>query len=183
MRTALRRITGAEKAAQTAALQPRQNKSAGITILLAGDCEEGKTAVKLLRNMGHRVTALRTEEGARKVFKRDPGKYDLAIIDYEMSYTTGYSLAKSLKKICPDIPLLLCIDPDTPFSTQRAVEAGKAIGNGFYGVDLKQAGNEYVVIEVNDNPSINAGEEDQANGDLYERLIHFLLPNGTNHVG
>ncbi len=56
-----------------------------------------------------------------------------------------------------------------------AVKAASAIGRGLYGVDLKQVGDEYVVIEVNDNPTINAGEEDHANGELYERLIHFLL--------
>ena len=56
-----------------------------------------------------------------------------------------------------------------------AVSAANAIGNGLYGVDLKQVGNKYVVIEVNDNPTINAGEEDQVDGDLYERLIRFLL--------
>ncbi|MCG7852932.1 MAG: RimK family alpha-L-glutamate ligase [Methanosarcinaceae archaeon] len=57
-----------------------------------------------------------------------------------------------------------------------AVRAANAIGNGLYGVDLKQHDSGYTVIEVNDNPTINAGDEDQANGELYERLIHFLLP-------
>lgn len=57
-----------------------------------------------------------------------------------------------------------------------AVRAANAIGNGLYGVDLKQHGHGFVVIEVNDNPSINAGDEDQANGELYERLIRSLLP-------
>ena len=57
-----------------------------------------------------------------------------------------------------------------------AVKAANAIGNGLYGVDLKQHGNGFIIIEVNDNPTINAGDEDQANGELYERLIRFLLP-------
>jgi glutathione synthase/RimK-type ligase-like ATP-grasp enzyme len=56
-----------------------------------------------------------------------------------------------------------------------AVKAANAIGSGLYGVDLKQTDTGYLVIEVNDNPTINAGDEDQANGELYERLIHFLL--------
>jgi len=57
-----------------------------------------------------------------------------------------------------------------------AVRAANAVGKGLYGVDLKQIDDEYIVIEVNDNPTINAGDEDQGNGDLYERLIRFLLP-------
>lgn len=58
--------------------------------------------------------------------------------------------------------------------------AAGAIGTGLYGVDLKQQDDKFVVIEVNDNPTINAGDEDQASGDLYERLMNYLLPNGTN---
>ena len=57
-----------------------------------------------------------------------------------------------------------------------AINAANAIGNGLYGVDLKQVEDSFIVIEVNDNPTINAGDEDQVNGDLYERLIKFLLP-------
>ncbi|MFZ5979650.1 MAG: ATP-grasp domain-containing protein [Candidatus Zixiibacteriota bacterium] len=56
-----------------------------------------------------------------------------------------------------------------------AVKAAGAVGSGLYGVDLKQTENGYVVIEVNDNPTINAGDEDRANGELYERLIRYLL--------
>jgi glutathione synthase/RimK-type ligase-like ATP-grasp enzyme len=57
---------------------------------------------------------------------------------------------------------------------QTAVQAASTIGNGLYGVDLKQVGGEYVVIEVNDNPTIAEGEEDQKSPRLYERLIRYL---------
>jgi glutathione synthase/RimK-type ligase-like ATP-grasp enzyme len=43
---------------------------------------------------------------------------------------------------------------------KTAVKAANQIGDGLYGVDLKQIGNEVFVIEVNDNPSIEAGIED-----------------------
>jgi len=59
---------------------------------------------------------------------------------------------------------------------QRATEAAAAIGHGLYGVDLKQARDDFVVIEVNDNPTIVAGDEDQKAGELYERLVRYLLP-------
>lgn len=62
-----------------------------------------------------------------------------------------------------------------PELLDMAVRASNAIGSGLYGVDLKQKENDYWVIEVNDNPTINAGEEDQVNGELYERLIHYLM--------
>jgi len=47
-----------------------------------------------------------------------------------------------------------------PKVLKTAVEATKAIGNGFYGVDLKQRGDEVLLIEVNDNPSIDSEVED-----------------------
>lgn len=62
-----------------------------------------------------------------------------------------------------------------------AVKATKLIGNGLYGVDLKMLGTgrkeRPVVIEINDNPSIDAGVEDIVLGDrLYEIVMrHFLV--------
>jgi glutathione synthase/RimK-type ligase-like ATP-grasp enzyme len=41
-----------------------------------------------------------------------------------------------------------------------AVKASSIIGNGLYGVDLKQVNNQVYVIEVNDNPSIESDVED-----------------------
>ncbi len=57
---------------------------------------------------------------------------------------------------------------------QTAIRAASAIGNGLYGVDLKQIGDDFVVIEVNDNPTMAEGEEDQRAPHLYERLIRYL---------
>ena len=59
---------------------------------------------------------------------------------------------------------------------QAAVKAAGLIGQGLYGVDLKQRGDRVVVIEVNDNPSIEAGVEDQFLGDdLYRLIMEELL--------
>ena len=43
---------------------------------------------------------------------------------------------------------------------KTALKAANLIGDGLYGVDLKQIGNEVFVIEINDNPTIDAGVED-----------------------
>jgi len=60
---------------------------------------------------------------------------------------------------------------------RSAVKAASLIGDGLYGVDLKQVGRLAYVIEVNDNPSIDAGYEDSLLKDaLYERIMeHFAL--------
>lgn len=58
-----------------------------------------------------------------------------------------------------------------------AVKAASKIGNGLYGVDLKEdkEGNVYVV-EINDNPNIDSGVEDLALGDeLYDRVVQWFI--------
>ncbi len=57
-----------------------------------------------------------------------------------------------------------------------AVKAANLIGDGLYGVDIKQIGREYYLIEVNDNPSIDAGVEDQyLKDELYRRVMRVFL--------
>lgn len=57
-----------------------------------------------------------------------------------------------------------------------ALSAANLIGDGLYGVDLKQKDDRVYVIEVNDNPNIDAGIEDQHLGPaLYDRFIGSLL--------
>ncbi len=56
-----------------------------------------------------------------------------------------------------------------------AVRAARIIGDGLYGVDLKQAGDRALVIEVNDNPTIEAGYEDDLMGDeLYLEIMRWF---------
>lgn len=59
---------------------------------------------------------------------------------------------------------------------QAALKAAKQIGDGFYGVDVKQWGDKACVIEVNDNPSIEAGVEDQYLGnELYSLIMQEFV--------
>jgi glutathione synthase/RimK-type ligase-like ATP-grasp enzyme len=56
-----------------------------------------------------------------------------------------------------------------------ALRAANLIGDGLYGVDLKQVKGRCYVIEVNDNPSIDAGYEDKVlKQGLYERIMQVL---------
>ena len=58
---------------------------------------------------------------------------------------------------------------------KAAVTASSLIGNGLYGVDIKEINGKAYVIEVNDNPSIDEGIEDALMGDeLYERIMRSI---------
>jgi glutathione synthase/RimK-type ligase-like ATP-grasp enzyme len=52
-----------------------------------------------------------------------------------------------------------------------AVQAANLIGDGFYGVDLKQVGCQHYVIEINDNPNVDAGNEDAVLNDALYREV------------
>ena len=54
---------------------------------------------------------------------------------------------------------------------QAAIAATKPIGDGLYGVDIKEINGRGYVIEVNDNPSIDRGVEDKYLGDELYMLI------------
>ncbi|WP_111496609.1 RimK family protein [Marinobacter bohaiensis] len=59
---------------------------------------------------------------------------------------------------------------------QAALNATRLIGDGLYGVDIKQSGNRVAVIEVNDNPNIDAGVEDRfLGGELYTLVMQEFL--------
>ena len=63
-----------------------------------------------------------------------------------------------------------------PSVVKAALRACSLIGRGLYGVDVKVVGKKTVVIEVNDNPSIEAGFEDAVLKDeLYERIMGVFL--------
>jgi glutathione synthase/RimK-type ligase-like ATP-grasp enzyme len=53
-----------------------------------------------------------------------------------------------------------------------ALRAASHVGRGLYGVDIKAVNGHAVVIEINDNPSIDAGAEDRAAKDaLYDTIM------------
>jgi glutathione synthase/RimK-type ligase-like ATP-grasp enzyme len=57
-----------------------------------------------------------------------------------------------------------------------AVRAAKPIGDGFYGVDLKQTDRGIVVMEVNDNPNLEHGIEDTVGKDeIWMRLLKWFV--------
>ena len=59
---------------------------------------------------------------------------------------------------------------------KAALKAANLMGDGLYGVDLKQVGNKCYIIEVNDNPNIDSGVEDSLlKDDLYLRVMEVFL--------
>jgi glutathione synthase/RimK-type ligase-like ATP-grasp enzyme len=57
-----------------------------------------------------------------------------------------------------------------------AARAARPIGEGFYGVDVKQTDQGFVVMEVNDNPNLEHGIEDQVGKDeIWIKLLRWFI--------
>ncbi len=55
------------------------------------------------------------------------------------------------------------------------IALSKCVGDGLYGLDVKETNDGYKVIEINDNPSIYDGYEDAVDKDIYEKIINVLI--------
>jgi glutathione synthase/RimK-type ligase-like ATP-grasp enzyme len=116
-----------------------------------------------------------------------PTEYDwrVGIIDKKPLYVSKYFMAKNHWQIydhnldtqenfgdSETIP----VEKAPPGLIKTALRASNLIGDGLYGVDLKQVGNEFYVIEVNDNPSIDSDTEDtHLKEKLYEEIMDVFL--------
>lgn len=69
----------------------------------------------------------------------------------------------------------MAIEDAPDYVIDIALKSTKLIGNGLYGVDIKEINGKAVIIEINDNPNIDHGVEDKVIGDkLYEEIIKWL---------
>jgi len=70
----------------------------------------------------------------------------------------------------------IALEKVPPGIIKTALKATRAIGDGLYGVDIKSDGKKHYVIEVNDNPNIDYGIEDQVIGEaLYMQIMSVFL--------
>jgi glutathione synthase/RimK-type ligase-like ATP-grasp enzyme len=68
------------------------------------------------------------------------------------------------------------VEDAPPAVVRAATRAARAVGDGFYGVDVKQSGRKVYVMEVNDNPNVDAGNEDRILGmELYRIIMGSMM--------
>lgn len=61
-------------------------------------------------------------------------------------------------------------------AVKLALKAANLIGDGLYGVDVKESNGHFFVIEINDNPNIDADSEDSVlKEDLYSRIMEVFV--------
>ena len=122
--------------------------------------------------------------------KFTPTDFDwrVGVIDGEPLYACKYHMAKDHWQIvktdgkgeadyghCETLAIPDC----PPEVVETALRASNLIGDGLYGVDLKQFGSKTYVIEVNDNPNIDAGFEDSV---LKDELYHRIMASFVRRI-
>ncbi|HTY52689.1 MAG TPA: RimK family alpha-L-glutamate ligase [Methanomicrobiales archaeon] len=106
----------------------------------------------------------------------------VGVLDGEPLYACQYIIPQETFKIQATVNghIVYCAVKGMPLDgvpapiLDIAVKAGRAIGKGLYGVDIKDRQGTPFVIEVNDNPSLEGGEDEQSPG-LYRKIIAHLL--------
>jgi glutathione synthase/RimK-type ligase-like ATP-grasp enzyme len=114
-----------------------------------------------------------------------PSAFDwrVGVLDGQALFVCRYHMAKGHWQIIHSVgkdtsfgnvePVAL---EDTPKAVlEVAVKAARLIGDGLYGVDLKEIDGRVVIMEVNDNPNLDGGFEDGILKDqLWDELIRWF---------
>ncbi|WP_287037950.1 ATP-binding protein [Desulfobacter sp.] len=96
---------------ETASLPIVENncmKGTGHILLVDDEEQIVKMEEKFLRRLGYETTACTSSAEALEIFKANPNRFHLMITDLTMPELTGEALARELKKINPDIPVIIC---------------------------------------------------------------------------
>jgi glutathione synthase/RimK-type ligase-like ATP-grasp enzyme len=111
-------------------------------------------------------------------------RYDwrVGVLDGQLLYACKYTIPSDTFKIQASVNghLVYCgvesVSPDKvpPHVISLGIDAANAIGKGLYGVDIKNNNGDAYVIEVNDNPSIESGEDD-CYPCVFEQIVDHLF--------
>ncbi len=116
-----------------------------------------------------------------------PSEYDwrIGVLDQTPLFACKYFMAKnhwqiynwkSESKYKGGDSESVAIEDVPEIVVKTALKAASLIGDGLYGVDLKMVNGEVYVIEINDNPNIDADVEDLILKDqLYSKIVRSLL--------
>ena len=111
-------------------------------------------------------------------------RYDwrVGVLGGELLYVCKYTIPSVTFKIQASVNghIVYCgvesmpADRVPPHVIRLGIEAADAIGDGLYGVDIKNNNGDACVIEVNDNPSLESGE-DTCYPKVYEQIVTHLF--------
>jgi CheY-like chemotaxis protein len=78
----------------------------------------------MLTPLGYEVVACTSGYEALQIFLQTPQNFDLVITDQTMPYMTGETFVRALRRIRPDIPIILCTGYSSSIDTEKARAQG-----------------------------------------------------------
>jgi len=94
-------------------------------ILLVDDEEDlVEVFTQTLENLGYHITARTSAPQALGAFRAGPQKFDLVITDQTMPKMTGLELTEEIKRLRPDIPVILYTGFSEEITPKKAEKAG-----------------------------------------------------------
>ncbi len=79
---------------------------------------------QMLERLGYQVKTETNPEEALELFQLKPDQFDLVITDMTMPQMIGVKLSEKLKKIRPDIPVIICTGHSSLIDEEKAKEMG-----------------------------------------------------------
>ncbi len=77
-----------------------------------------------LERQGYTVTICTNSQAALALFRTDPKRFDLVLTDMTMPNLTGEALAREVRRIRPEIPIMLCTGYHKVMTEEEALQKG-----------------------------------------------------------
>jgi len=114
----------AEAAPTIAALPEPSVPGKGRVLYVDDDTSLAHLGHAMLTPLGYEVVACTSAYEALHVFLQTPQSFDLVITDETMPYMTGETLVQALRRIRPDIPVILCTGYSNSINADKARTQG-----------------------------------------------------------
>jgi len=108
----------------------------------------------------------------------------IGVLDRTPLYVCKYHMASGHWQIAHNAPgkqirfgrvETFSVEDAPPEAVELGVRAASLVGDGLYGVDIKQVDGRFLVMEVNDNPNVDGGVEDALLKDgLYDEVMRWF---------
>lgn len=100
-------VTDAEETTYTEETHPLAKGNEYI-LFIDDEAALVEIGARILESLGYQVEARTSSSDTLNAFRQDPWKYNLVITDQAMPVLTGLQLAGEMRRIRPDIPIVLC---------------------------------------------------------------------------
>ena len=102
---------------------PKSWKGQGLVLVVDDEESVRKVAARMLDRMGFRVAHASDGQAALEMFERAPGDYAAVLLDLTMPRMGGQEALAAIRRICPDVPVVLSSgyhEPDAVKSMEAA---------------------------------------------------------------